>query len=284
MTAAMGIPFNATHLPNCFTGARMGRAAGLGACVTSWTVRHSHPLVNLPGAFAAARGFGTTDRCDLPTLARAFTEQRFGVPFPEFADALRLAEVRVPWCESREMKPPDQAATAVKTWLAGADAAPAGQAGLTGDLERAAEGLARAEAVFLDLRARARTNAADLDYWLEGVRHTAFCAAFSLALLRDRLNNEAPALRERLASQRDDTRRLFAATFPAVSVDEELAVRYAFHEAVLDAASVFSAATAKPRESVRSANASRSCSMSSGTGISLACTRSRTTEKSQPSE
>ena len=231
---SMGIPLNADHLPNCFTGARRGRDAGLGACVTSWAVRHSHPLVSLPAAFAAAQGFGTNDPLDIPTLARAFTEQRYGIAAPEFADALRLAEVRVPWCESREMTPPDEAAEAVAARLDRVNGEPGGRAALIETVESAAADLAEAEALFADVRARAQRNAADLDYWLEGTRHTAFCAAFSLALLRDRPAVEGRTLRERLDAQRDETRRLFAADFPAVSVDKELAVRYAFHDSVLD--------------------------------------------------
>jgi hypothetical protein len=133
------------------------------------------------------------------------------------------------------MKPPDRAAEAVAAWLARTDEQAGGRPGAVAAVENAAADLARAEAVFLDLRGRARTNAEDLDYWLEGVRHTAFCAAFSLALLRGRLANDARALRERLDGLREQTRRRFAATFPPASVAEELAIRYAFHEAVLAA-------------------------------------------------
>jgi len=96
--------------------------------------------------------------------------------------------------------------------------------------------LAQAEKLFRELRTIARTNAGDFDYWLEGVAHTAFCAAFSLAVLRDRLAHEAGALKAQLTSRRDATRDLFAATFPPASVEGELAVRYAFHEAVIDSA------------------------------------------------
>ena len=103
-------------------------------------------------------------------------------------------------------------------------------------VEETAAGLARAEAVFADLRPRAREHADDFDYWLEGVRHTRLCATFDLALLRGRLPAEAPALRQQLAARRAETRRLFGTTFPAASTREEEAVRYAFHAAVLDSA------------------------------------------------
>lgn len=102
---SMGIPMNSVHQPNCFFGARKGRESGLGACVTSWAVRHSHPLVNLVGAFAATRGVETDAPYDLTAVVSAFAETRFAVAMPELAEALRLAEVRVPWCESRELKP-----------------------------------------------------------------------------------------------------------------------------------------------------------------------------------
>jgi len=233
---SMGIPHNSVHLPNCRAGARKGREAGLGACVTSWAVRHSHPLVNLPGAFAAAQGFGTSESDDPVAVVRAFTEHRFGVALPEFAEALRLAEGRVPWCESREMKAPEAAAGAVQAWLAQVDGQAGGRDEVIARVEETAAGLARAEAVFADLRPRAREHADDFDYWLEGVRHTRLCATFDLALLRGRLPAEAPALRQQLAARRAETRRLFGTTFPAASTREEEAVRYAFHAAVLDSA------------------------------------------------
>ncbi len=233
---SMGIPFNAVHLANCHAGARKGVEAGLGVCVTSWTVRHNHPLVNLPGAFAAAMGFRGSAAYDPAELARSFTVKRFGSAMPEFADAIHLAQERVPWSEAREMKPPEQAMEAVKKWLAQIDGQPGGREGLIKRTEQIVADVRKAEAIFIELRARAAKNAGDFDYWIEGARHTVFCASFSVALLLDRMKDEAPRLRKVLRDRREETRRLFAATFPETSVREELAVRYAFHEAVLNAA------------------------------------------------
>lgn len=231
----MGIPFNTAHLPNCFAGARKGRQEGLGACVTSWTVRRNHPEVNLPGAFVAAQAFaGTFDRFDLPGLVQAFTQHVYGIALPEFAAAIRQAEVRVPWSESREMPAPGKATEALTTWLGKLDQQPGGRTALESTLEAAIGDLRTAAESFAALRNRAKTNAHQFDYWLEGVGHSAFCAAFSLAAIRDRLATDDESLRRQLTAQRERTRSLFAETYPAASVNEELAIRYAFHEAILD--------------------------------------------------
>jgi hypothetical protein len=244
---SMGIPYSWIHLPNCHAAARKGVDAGLGVCVTSWTVRHSHPLVNLPGAFAAAEGFRGADVFDLANLAQSFTKKRFGTEMPEFSEAILLAQQLPPWCQSYEIRERlpqaqsratirgPQAMELVKSWLAKVDGQPGGRKGLIESIEQIVEGVRKAEAIFIELRARAAKNAGDFDYWIEGARHTIFCASFSVALLLDRIKEEAPRLLKSLADRREETRELFAATFPETSVREELAVRYDFHEAVIKA-------------------------------------------------
>ena len=229
----MGIPYNTVHLPNCFAAARKGRQAGLGACVTSWAVRHSHPEVNLPGAFAAAQAFAGGQRFDRTALLRTYTERHYGAAMPEFAEAVHQAEVRVPWSESREMPAPGKEQEALKAWLARVDQQPGGRAALCAAVESAATGFQAAEASLAAMRSKAKTNARNLDYWLEGVGYSAFCSAFARAALEERLAAEASSLREQLTAQRERTRVLFADTFPITSVNEELSIRYAFHEAIL---------------------------------------------------
>lgn len=232
---AMGVPLNTIHVPNCYAGCRKGCAAGLGACVTSWAIRHNHPLLSLPAAFAGAQGAKAATDSELVALMRAFTVQRFGVDLPEFATAVHQAEVRVPWCERCEMQPPARAMEALAKWLTQIDATPGGRDAVIRDIETSALSLKQAEALFTALLQQVRMNADDLSYWLEGVRHTAFCAAFSLAVLRNQMVEKAPVLRQHLEERRAETGRLFAVAFPVASVANELAIRYDFHEAVISA-------------------------------------------------
>jgi len=137
---AMGIPLNSVHLPNCFFATLTGRNAGNGACVTSWTVRHSHPLVNLPGAYVATQGFSGEEAFDADALLCRYAEERFDTALPAFADAVRLAEGRVPWCQMLEMTPPASACDAIRNWLDEVDAQPEGRAGLMASIEQTAFG------------------------------------------------------------------------------------------------------------------------------------------------
>ena len=84
------------------------------------------------------------------------------------------------------------------------------------------------------MKTQATTNAHQFDYWLEGMGHSAFCAAFSLAAIRNRLVTDRASLQKQLDVQRERTRSLFAETYPPASVKEELAMRYAFHETILN--------------------------------------------------
>ncbi len=253
---AAGIPYNTEHLPNCYFGGQKGRNAGVGTCVTSWAVRRSHPLVNLPGAFAAAQGFASDSPCNFQELARKYTEQRFGVAMPEFAEALHLAEVRVPWCRARKMRTVEESMSSVQAWLDELDgksggqltimeeveiikrlnmskASGSGRQAMIEEVEKSAGSLSRAEIRLCKFQEQAHIHADDFDYWLEGVRHTAFCADFSLALLQDSLAVSAPGLLKRLNTLREQSRQLFLKTFPPASVEAELAVRYEFLEVVL---------------------------------------------------
>jgi hypothetical protein len=232
----MGAPSSSVHLPNCFAGARKGRDAGLGSCVTSWTVRHSHPEANLPGAFAAAQGFSGKGTFEMKALAKDYTKRHFGAATPGFAEAMLQASVGVPWSEAREMPAPAKAKEALTAWLAKVDKQPDGRTTLCASIEKAAAGFQAAEACFTAMQKKAKTNAHSLDYWLEGVGYVSFCAAFDLAVLQNRLAAESASLLERLAAQKERTRALFAETFPPTSVNEELSVRYAFHEAIIKSA------------------------------------------------
>ena len=76
-------------------------------------------------------------------------------------------------------------------------------------------------------------NARALDLWIEGVELDSFCASFLLAAVENRIGEEAAALLGRLSNLRERTRELFAETYAAVSVEEELDMRYGFQEAYL---------------------------------------------------
>jgi len=234
---AVGVPDAEMHMPNCFHSARKGLGAGAGHLVTSWAVRHNHPELGLPVAFAAALAASTGGDFDERGLYEAFTRDFYGAAIPEFADAVRLAARPFPSAESRTLL------EARGRLERGEDPLP----GLIEPLERkcggrraAAErlgelraGYAQARGLLEAARAKAARNAHNLDFWLEGTDLQLLYADFALAALAGRLAGEAPGLLARLAGLRETTRRLFAETYAPQGLAGELGLRYDPLEACL---------------------------------------------------
>lgn len=234
----MGMPRHALHMPNCFWGARRGREAGLGSCTTSWTVRHNHPIVNLPSALAAAHGHAIEGAFDLSAEVTRFVADRYGIDATAFPEAFAQSEAVVPWSQSYEVVDALQPSlvkepAAFGAWVAKQDEKPGQRAALAETLRTMRTGYEAARTVFSKARASAKRHADELDFWIEGVAHADFCAAVCIAALEDRLADEAKSLIAQLNGLREETRRLFSRTFRPASTDYELTVRYAFHEGVL---------------------------------------------------
>lgn len=60
--------------------------------VTSWAIRHNHPEVDLPAAYAATWGLKRKGAFDAAEFWKAYTTDMFGVALPGFGNAAALAE------------------------------------------------------------------------------------------------------------------------------------------------------------------------------------------------
>ena len=231
----VGVPRFATHLPNVFHFARKGNAAGLGHVVTCWAVRHNHPEVGLLGAFAAPYALGTDGPLDLDAMGRAFTADFHGVEMPEFMDAAMKAQAA--WgvlCQAAPI------ADARRRFGAGEDpmALPIEDCDVRyGSRDAAVKALGEhiagykeARGAFEAMKGQAARNAENFDFWIEGIDLDVLYGEFMLAALKDTLTERAHQLLGRLERLREHTRPLFARTYPALSVEQELDLRYGFHE------------------------------------------------------
>lgn len=230
---SLGIPLNSAHLGNCLAAAVKGGESCLGTCVTSWAVRHSHPEVNLPGAFASALGSRKKASYEAQAFAAEFTKDFYGLCMPEFADALQQAEAIVPWCQSHMIPAAGKESEALDNWLAKVDGQPGGRKADIDEIKNKRAGLLAAKSAFESMRAKAKSNKRNIDYWLEGVSHTILCASFAIAALENSLKGEKQNLAKQLEETRRLTRSLFSETYPAASVESELDVRYGFLDAIL---------------------------------------------------
>jgi hypothetical protein len=231
---AVGVPDHDLHLPNCFHSARKGLGDGCGHLVTSWAVRHNHPELGHFAAFAAARAGSSGAAFDQRALGEAFTRDFYGAAIPEFAEAVRLAARPFPAGESRALL------EARKCLERGDDPLPhlleplerkhGGRDGAAEHLRELRAGYAEARAMFERTRTAAVRNAHNLDFWLEGTDLQAVYADFALAALAGRLAGEAPGLLRRIGALRENTRRLFAATYTPQGLADELTLRYSLFE------------------------------------------------------
>ena len=232
-----GTPRSTMHWPNCFYFARKGMARGIGTLVTSWTVRHNHPDLCLAGTFAASQGVRMADAFDAEALGRAFTKEMYGVEFPRFTAAVLRASDSFSLGQAGHLVNARAALAAGKdplaAYLEGVDKVPGGRKDALAEKRRTATGYAEAGRALAAMKHRAKRNAHQFDFWLEGIAFNLLCTDCVIAALDGSLKKKASSLRRRLRYRRDITRALFAETYPPRSVEEEIALRYGFWDEVL---------------------------------------------------
>jgi hypothetical protein len=236
----VGTPANEIHWPNAFYSARTGAARAGGNLVTSWAVRHNHPELSLPVAFGAAQSVEDETAFDAAALGRAFTRERYGVEMPEFtraacqqsATAIDLGQAHQLLAARQKLQ---QGRDPVTEAVAEMERTCGSRADAVARIKTARAGYLTAGAAFQAMRPRARENARDFDFWEEGGRLNIFYADFLLSALAGRLDEQAEELLARLSALREGTRELFFTTYEARSVEEELDLRYGFHECYLRA-------------------------------------------------
>lgn len=233
-----GVPrLQGGHLPNCFCLARGGMRTGIGNIVTSWAVRHNHPELGLPAAFAAAYALSHDDEFDAVHVLAAFTEDFFGRSMPEFAEAIEKAQESFPLSAAGASAKAEAALAAgedpagpiladAEKWAGGRDAAADRIRDILADHERA-------RGLLQSCRGQARRNARNLDFWLEGLDANDLAARFLQAVLAGRLDEDRKALGDRLADLRGRTASLFAQTYCPGGVADEVRQRYGFFERLL---------------------------------------------------
>ncbi len=239
------------HIENIHHNARKGLSDGAGTIVTSWAVRHPHPelaLASVPAAF-----LGTPDR---EAVVRRYTRDAFGAELPELAEAWALLTPPVPFSEAWTLWPAakllargghpfeqfmaDLRAKDEFSRLRSAALSPEVDIRAPDWIEHARAltasrraGYGRAQALLRSLAPRAGAGAARFACWSEAADLALFYADTALAVLHGRLPEETPGLLARLAALRETTRSIWAATYTAGSIEDELTVRYGLHEAAL---------------------------------------------------
>lgn len=229
-----GIPDLTRHVPNCYWLARKGMEEADGHLVTSWAIRHNHPETNLSATYAAVQGARRVPGESQAAVHAAWTKAVFGRAFDGFAKAaLQASEglstlgragqwrLRLELLARGEDRLPGDVRDLVKAHGTRPKAA--------AYLARLRRGYAAALAVFRTCRRRAQRNGALLDFWIEGTELNDFYAAFLQAALVDDLPRRAQRLHAVLQHNVANTRRCFARSYPACSVEEEILWRYGFH-------------------------------------------------------
>lgn len=224
-----GVGNHTRHAPNCFFGAQKGMG-GSGALVTSWAVRHNHPETNLPSTFAAAIGAKPGVAFDHNAVMDEFCRDFYGAEMPEFAEAVRQAEAKIDLGQAASLEREHRRAREGVDVLAEHAARLVEQCGsrekAVAHMESLLAGYVDARQTFRTLKRRARRNAENLDFWIEGAAFHILLAQVFLAALNGRLRAERSRLTTQLRTCRSTTRRLFATTYPAQGVETELLVRY----------------------------------------------------------
>lgn len=231
----LAFPEYAVHDPNCFYAARKGMKEGLGCCVTSWAVRHSHPELNLVSAFAAAQALREDADFSASALAEAYSWERYGVRLPKFEKLQRIAELKPPFSASHTVWTKNLAEDkkAIQDWLKTLDATDGGRETEKADIQQKKQQFSAGLVLTEQLRAQAKRNQGDFDFWRNGLQYLQFCADFSLAVLAENPAAQRPALLIQLQEIRKQTAHLFATTYPPHSTVEETARRLSMHQRVL---------------------------------------------------
>jgi hypothetical protein len=232
-----GTPRYDWHMPNCYYSARKGSSDAMGNLVTSWALRHNHPELSLPGAYAVSLAVAEQRPFDRDRVGAAFAAEHYGHDLREFAAAAEKAGVVVPLGPAHQLvaareklrRGDDPVLEAVEEL----DRQHGGRKAAIAHVEEVRQGYASAQRAFVEMKAKAERNARNLDHWLEGVAVNTFYADFLLAALAGDMGAKASDLLARLRSLRDETRSLFEESYGAHSVSEELKLRYGLHEEYL---------------------------------------------------
>lgn len=226
---AVGVSNTAHHSANAWLSARKG-AQVRGNIVTSWAVRHGHPLLDLPTLTAARHGAQSGAAYDWDKEMATFAQTRHGLQKPDFADIISKA------CQSLGVLrscthtgvPADVRAGrgAADAWLTRLDRDFDGREAACRRLHQLAADFSTAHDALVVCKGTAQANAEELSYWIEGVAHSLLVVEAVCALAEDRSADLEALLAERLPARKAATRALFAATYAPASVEEELALRY----------------------------------------------------------
>jgi len=232
-----GTPRYDWHMPNCYYSARKGCDDAMGNLVTSWAVRHNHPELSLPGAYAASLAVAEQRPFDHTVVGAAFAGDHYGRDLPGFATAAQDAGAVVPLGPAHQLiaareklqDGDDPVAEAVDEL----DRQHGGRKAAIAHVEGVRQRYYSAERSFAEMKTKVERNTRNLDHWLEGLAVNTFHAGFLLAELTGDMKARATDLLDRLGSLRDESQSLFQESYAAHSVGEELHLRYGFHEEYL---------------------------------------------------
>ena len=232
----VGVPRYGVHLPNCFYSTRAGMDR-LGAAVTSWAVRHCHPTLCLPAAFAAARAFSGHDDCDLEETLDAFCRDFFGAALPGYTEAMVKAAQTFTFAEAHAIETAgrrlDKGEDAMGAMLEDLDAKQGGRNAAVAHVIERRSGYAEARELVERMAPVAVSNRDALGLYLEAIDVNTFYADVALAALRKTLAAETPVLASRLKTLREQTGRLLGGVYTPVGLAEEIDLRYGFHDRFL---------------------------------------------------
>jgi len=232
------------HLPNVYHGGARGADRGIGHAVTSWASEHNHPEGAMPCVFAAARGAFEGGAFSLQRVIGEFTADMHGEAMPDLAEVVEQFATPAPFSRAQEIRAAmrlcergdDPVRKYVQAVRAGMQAhAPDASSDQTlTHLDAAQQRIRRSLAQVHADKARAKRHPEPFDHWLEGILLIRFFNEFALTALADDLAEQRDHLLQQLDQLKARTRELFAASYEPLSVEEELTIRYGFHQMYLE--------------------------------------------------
>ena len=232
-----GSPRNHVHIPNCWHATRKGMRDARGVLVTSWSVRHAHHEIRQLGTFAAAQAVHQ-QTYDFDAICLAYSKDMHGQELADYPQAVHLAG------QAMDIMQASSFVASRKSLLAGDDEysrkleqqiiAQGGRKSFLAHCDTLRQGYLQARDLFAGMVPQARRNEQLFEYWLEGLDLSILHIDFIIAMVDGTLASELDDFARRIAQGRQRTQALFAPTVSACGLEENLQVRYGFHEMYLE--------------------------------------------------
>jgi hypothetical protein len=230
------------HLLNCYHSACKGLNEAQGIMVTSWAVRHVHPIQDMTSLYAVKQALnGKAEADNIEILLSDFACETFGseVDGKLFAQALLLGSegyFRMHACFiERAIEVYNKNGEIILDQdLEALSSTYGGKAGVIDYYKKFRSDYIEAESALAKVIDQATKNQSLLAFWQEGINHNRLFIELAIAHAEDTLVNQQTALLKLLKQRQAETTELFATTYEKHSVKSEVKLRYQFFEILLN--------------------------------------------------